>query len=112
MNPKKKAYVISVLRRASYRWKPRYTALNNARVERGKYKCNSCQNIVGRKEIQMDHVHPIIPTTGWVSWESYIDNLLSDNVKDWQALCRTCHASKTDAENVERKAHRKNKKSS
>jgi 5-methylcytosine-specific restriction endonuclease McrA len=110
MDNRKKAYVIQILRRASYKWKPRYQVLVKSRVGRGQYKCNICSSIVGRKDIQMDHVNPVIPTTGWPGWEEYIDRLLADKESDWQAICRTCHDIKTKEENGERSANKKKSK--
>ena len=61
-------WVKGVLRSASFRWKPRGEALKAARVERGKYKCASCEELFGPKEIILDHIDPVVdPKVGFVS---------------------------------------------
>ena len=59
MNPKKKAFLISLLRKGTYRWAPRSEAKKAARVQvgvfstgRGKfgYKCAICGEVFKEKE--------------------------------------------------------------
>lgn len=91
------------IRRISYRYPARYTAKVNARVERGKYKCAVCGGIFPNKEVQLDHVEPVInPMTGFVDWNDYINRLFVD-VDGWQVLCLADHKSKSIAENVKRR---------
>lgn len=90
----------------SYRWPPRYRTMNAARVERGKYKCNICQNIVGRKDIKVDHVIPVVdPTLGFVDWNTYIARMFAED-GGFQVLCDTCHDAKTAGERALKKATR------
>ncbi len=106
MDPQKKAYIIATLRRASYRWKPRTEVMKKARVSRGMYKCAECLEIVGRKQIQMDHIQAAVdPVVGWVSVDEFADRLLVDE-SGWQALCKPCHKTKSSAEAAIRKATR------
>lgn len=91
------------LRRISYQFPERKEAIRSARVARGKYKCAMCKGEnFGPKEIQLDHIHPVIdPHVGFVDWNTYIDRLFCD-VSMWQILCRPCHNTKTDMENLVR----------
>lgn len=117
MRPNLKKFIIPILRRATYRWKPRQEAYTKARKERGKYECANCHNLYGPKEIDMDHVHPVVPLKeGFTDLNAYIDRLLPE-VDGWQVLCKTCHMAKTTEEdhmrafyNHERKDSKKKKK--
>lgn len=100
-----KRFVIAALRRASYRWPARTEAMTAARVERGVYMCNCCNGLFGRKEIQVDHIVPIVPVEGWDSWEGFINRLYCEP-SGLQILDKSCHKSKTFLENELRKQYR------
>jgi 5-methylcytosine-specific restriction endonuclease McrA len=90
------------LRRISYSWPARQAAYKKARVERGIYECASCQHKFGPKEIQLDHINPVIdPHDGFNDWNDYINRLFV-NEDGWQVLCRSCHSYKTHQENLVR----------
>ena len=55
-----KTFITGELRRSSFRWRARQEAMANARVERGKYKCNSCGDLFGPKQIILDHIEPVV----------------------------------------------------
>lgn len=95
----KRNWIIQALRRASYRWPGRYEVMKNARMERGKYKCASCEKIYGRKEISLDHIDPVVdPHKGFETFDTYIQRLFCPAEK-WQVLCDTCHGAKSKREN-------------
>lgn len=112
-----KAFLIAVLRRSTYKYPPRYNCMNNARVDRGKYKCKECQQIVGRKFIRIDHKIPVVDpelgfplqTNGEPDWNTYIPRMFCDE-SNFQALCLECHAIKTKAEKQVKKKLTKRKK--
>lgn len=106
-----KSWLINQLRRASYKWPERTKALGSARVERGVYKCNICSELFKSKEIQLDHIEPIVPVTGFDNWDGYIARLFCP-AEGFQVCCRPCHDSKTQKENATRKIKKqtKNKK--
>jgi 5-methylcytosine-specific restriction endonuclease McrA len=99
-------FAIAALRRASYRWPANSEALKKARIARNEYECAGCNNVFGRREIQKDHIEPVVPTTGWDSFDSFIERLYC-KVDGIAILCKKCHSVKTKAENELR---RKNKK--
>ena len=109
--PNKKAFAIATLRRASYRWPARNRARNAAKVGRNQYICVECgpNNIHTRSETQLDHIEQVIPLTGWVSFDSFIERLFAPD-EGWQLLCKKHHKEKTDVERKIRKEHRKLKK--
>lgn len=98
-----KSYAIAALRRASYRTPMRYEALNKAKVARGLYKCAKCSLVRARKDIQLDHLSPVVKISGWDGFDGFITRLFCP-ASGLQVLCRKpCHAEKTKAENAERK---------
>ena len=108
----RKAFVIQALRRASYRWPSRYKTQAAARIERGKYKCNICGNIFPKKEMEMDHVLPVVPVEGFKQpredgwdWNEYVERMLPGD-EGWSYICIPCHDKKSESENVVRRARR------
>ena len=101
------------------RWKPLNEVKSRARVERGLYKCEQCQSIVpataittlknGKtkriKNIAVDHISPVVPVSGFDSWDNVITRLFCD-VEGLQLLCRDCHEIKCKEEMDERKSYR------
>ena len=101
-----KSFVTSALRRASSRWAPKYLTKKNARTARNTYTCSLCAKSVGNKDIKIDHIHPVVdPTKGFVSWDSFIERLFVE-LDGYQAVCITCHQTKTAEE---REIRKKNK---
>ena len=109
-------FVRETLRKASFRWPPRTTAIRNARVDRrsnpatGKdcwhVKCALCYNVVMEREARLDHIYPVVPLPG-VQEEGTASSKL--NVGDYvlrmfpeaagfQVLCHSCHSAKTKEE--------------
>lgn len=115
MTPKQKAFCIAALRRASYRWPGRYTAMKAAHVDRNAYKCAACQGVFPKKEIRLDHVEPVVPVDGFKNKESFdlhefAERLLVEE-SGFQVLCDTCHNNKSKIENTERRKNKAKKKS-
>ena len=66
------------------------------------YICNLCKNIYPAKEVNVDHVSPVIlPETGFTTWDSFIERLFCDK-SNLQVLCKGCHDEKTRMERKER----------
>jgi 5-methylcytosine-specific restriction endonuclease McrA len=118
-----KSFITSCLRGGFRRYPPKYEVLKEAFVDKrlnektkrisAHYLCNECENIFPTKEVQVDHVKPIVnPAKGFISWDDFIANLFCEK-SNLQVLCLTCHKSKTDKENNKRKKNvssKKNKK--
>lgn len=112
----KKTWIMSTLRRASYRWPPRNEAERLARIDRGLYKCAMCEGTFRSKEYAIDHINPVISLKdGFSSWDEVIDTLFCD-VEGFQILCHPCHDQKTAIEDTmranyhaERKLEEKNR---
>lgn len=101
-----RTWLVPRLRRLSYQWPPRNQAKALARVSRGQYKCAICNNIFGPKEVQLDHINPIIDVKeGFQDFGIYVTSLFC-KVDSYQVLCVKCHSEKTDRENEERKKNK------
>ena len=94
---------MSNLRRISYRYPSRSAVKKAARVERGKYKCAHCGEIHRNKDVQVDHIEPVVdPHKGFENWDTYIARLFVEPT-GLQVLCIDCHSIKTQEENVVRR---------
>lgn len=112
---RRNSFITSVIRRGFTRWPPKFEVLNNAK--QGKkinestrrlaehYQCNVCKGSFIGKEVEVDHINPIVPVSGFVSWDSFIDNLFCE-LSNLQVICKTCHAKKSKLENEERKRNK------
>jgi len=101
----KKNFVKQSLRRASYRWPFKHMAKNDQRIERGFYRCQSCNGAFGPKEINLDHIEAVEDIkTGFAGWDKFIDRLFT-RTKGFQVLCLPCHDAKTLVENEQRRAN-------
>lgn len=105
-------WIMHELRRIHTKWPPRKLAYTSARVSRGQYTCAHCKNIFRPKEIDLDHIDPVInPQTGFVDWNTYITRLFIPQ-NGYQVLCKRCHKTKThDTENVVRDEYERLQKS-
>lgn len=99
-------FVKNTLRRASYRWPARGEAEKAARISRGLYRCNMCAGEFQRKDVELDHVEPVVPIKeAWIDengnadWNLYITRLFPDK-EGYQIICKTCHFSKTSIEDT------------
>jgi 5-methylcytosine-specific restriction endonuclease McrA len=95
-----KNFVIATLRRATYRWPFKNMAKNLKRVERGLYSCQVCSGTFSPKEINLDHIIPVIdPFKGFTTWDDFINRLFI-KTDGFQVLCESCHMQKSTIENV------------
>lgn len=111
MKPSKKSFVMNTLRRGSYRWYGRWQASKRSHLGHNMYYCENpeCGIIGKKKDFQLDHVIPVVLTSGWDGWENVIDRMYCEP-EGMQRLCIACHAEKTAAENRERPVGRKSRK--
>lgn len=109
-----KTFVKSLIRSGTQRWAPIQDCLVAARTRRGYSECASCKKEVpnyvkvgGRrkKNVVADHIDPVVPVTGWVSWDALIEAMFCEK-DNLQALCLDCHKVKCAEEAAERKKHR------
>jgi len=95
-------YIISALRRI-WRWSPERKLCYKAALSGTKYKCASCKKLFPKANVAVDHTSPVVPTTGFTDWNTYIERLFCPAV-NLQVLCDICHDAKS---REERKLRRK-----
>lgn len=101
MTKQTKQFAISILRRGSYKHWARWKVTSNARLGRNEYFCQKCGVIGPKRNYQLDHIDPVIPVTGWISFDDYIEKLYCD-VNGYNLLCKSCHMTKSAYENAQR----------
>ena len=108
-----RAFVISALRAYMKRFPPKWKALKEAAVgkkinkrsgrQAEHYLCASCGGFFIARDVQVDHINPVVsPEEGFQDWWTYINRLYCE-VDNLQVLCKECHKEKTAAERKERK---------
>lgn len=112
------SFIKSAIRSMSGRWPVKYDALKaaatgtqiNAKTGRlaMHYKCNSCGELFPAKDVQVDHINPLVPLTMVenLDWNTVIDNALCE-LDGFQVLCKPCHKEKSLEENAERRANKR-----
>ena len=110
---RRRSFIMSALRSA--RWPVKYEALRAACVgihenkKTGRkakhYTCSDCGGTFPAKEVQVDHIAPIVPVTGFDSYDATVDRLFCE-VDGFQVMCKLCHAVKTKEENATRRSNR------
>jgi len=72
------------------------------------YKCCSCGGEFSAKNVQVDHISPVVdPDKGFIDWDTFIENLFCEP-ENLQVLCLVCHKAKSAEEKAVRTE--KNKK--
>lgn len=97
----RKTWLIPRLRRISRFWPEANEAMRRTRVAPGYNTCEKCLKIFHYKEIQRDHIEPMIKVSGFTDWHDVIVKLLPYS-EGYQTLCKPCHAEKTAYENKQR----------
>ena len=110
------SFVKSALRSASIRWPPKYQKLSEALVgtkvnqKTGRmakhYECNLCKGHFPAKDVEVNHILPVVPIEGFTSWDVIIERMFCE--KDGlEVVCKPCHKTITKQENDERKSYGK-----
>lgn len=105
------SFIKSALRSASVRWPPRYQVLADAYVgtktnpksnrQAKFYKCAKCLFDFIGKDVQVNHITPVVPVSGFDSWDGVIQRMFCEK-QGLEVLCIPCHKQVTDLENKER----------
>jgi 5-methylcytosine-specific restriction endonuclease McrA len=109
-----KSFIISLLRSGFRRFPNKHKVLLESRLPEKKlniktgrvgfhHRCAECKGEFPSKEVQVDHISPIVdPYYGFIDFDSFIKRLFC-SVHNLQVLCKACHKIKTDKENNKRK---------
>ena len=112
-----RTFITSTLRGGFRKYPPKYETLKaasvgkkiNAKTNRmaEHFTCNMCKGEFPAKEVQVDHVEPVVcPFTGFVDWNTFINRLFCEG-GNLQVLCSPCHDVKTAEERIERNGNKK-----
>ena len=106
------SFVKGALRSASQRWPPKYTVLNEACIGQkinptsGRlakfYTCNACKEAFLAKLVEVNHIIPVIPVTGFDNWDGVIERMFCEK-EHLEVCCKVCHKAITKQENLTRK---------
>jgi hypothetical protein len=112
-----RSFVMSALRKAQ--WGVKYSAIRLAydsvginpatKRKRKLYRCASCNNNFPQDKVVADHISPVVPVTGFDSWDNVIERMFCE-AGGFQVLCKECHHEKSQKENKERAINRKKRK--
>jgi hypothetical protein len=109
-----RSFIISALRKATYRWPPKGEVVKQASTGRGRFRCAMCKKDCptslpaedGGKRIRnrfVDHIVPIVdPQKGFTTYDDWINRCFVDS-DGLQVLCKACHDAKTQEERRSRK---------
>ena len=111
---KKKSFIISALRKA--RWPVKYQVLKDAYVKDGinpktgrkckLHRCEECNDCFAKGDMHADHISPVIPLTGFDSWDKTIARMFCEE-DGFRILCHSCHKICTKEENRIRRENKK-----
>jgi 5-methylcytosine-specific restriction endonuclease McrA len=112
MNLVLKTFLISQLRRISYKWPAFGATKMNARIGKAinpatgraqwRTRCELCNYEFFETSTEVDHKDPVVPIAGWDSFDGYVARLFC-GPEDLQVVCKPCHRAKTHKENQGRK---------
>lgn len=107
------SFIKSALRSASQRWPPKYQVLADAKLGKrinpatGRlaehYLCAACKGAFPLKEVEVNHIVPVIPLSGFDSWDGTIKRMFCEK-EGLEVLCKPCHKEITKKENDARKS--------
>ena len=66
------------------------------------YECAECHNQFPAKEVAVDHIDPVVPVSGFTTWDEVIERMFVEK-EGLQVLCKECHRVKCQEEKQQRK---------
>ncbi len=100
------SYIFAGLGKVWMWWPPRAEVKRRCKVEEktGWFKCEICGAL--RERIDVDHIKPVVPVSGFTTWDAYIAArfVTADKL---QGICKDCHNEKTQKENKARRLCKK-----
>ena len=111
-------FIVSALRGASQKWAPKWKAIDDAFVRKGKslktgrpcklHRCCECGGLFPKGEMRADHIDPVVdPDIGFTTWDEFVERMFVER-EGFQAICVGCHKIKS-AEERKRRDHAKRK---
>lgn len=100
-----KSRITSALRRIWFYGPHRREAVKIAKANGN--ICTICK--IPKDKLEIDHIKPVVPLTGFDDWQSYIDRLFVE-VSGLRAICKECHKTHTSIHAGIRNKNKKKKK--
>lgn len=89
-----------MLRMVWHRSIPYWEAMHRAKVAPNQYKCEGCNKVFKLREVQVDHIDPVIdPVEGWQGLQSFATRLFCPSNRLRVLDQDSCHKSITLAQN-------------
>ena len=95
---RRKSFITSVLRSGYRRWPPKYETLKEAQSGKKEnvktkriamhYKCNSCKEDFPAKEVQVDHIEPVVDSKGFSALQG-LSRQENINRKEREIKCKS-----------------------
>lgn len=114
---KKNTFIKNLLRAGHLRWAPKFNCVNACYIGDGPnpatgrkcklHKCPECEELFAKGDMRSDHISPVIPVTGFTTWDDCIERMFSEE-DGYQALCVGCHLIKSGEERLARAEAKKN----
>ena len=78
-------------------------AMQRVKIESNQYRCEGCKGIFKLREVQVDHIEPVVdPEKGWCGLQEFAYRLYCPST-GLQVLCQDkCHLEKSKKENKKR----------
>lgn len=87
-------YIVAYGRRV-FGWYPaRKNVKDRAKRQNGLFECAHCMLLFPRDQIEVNHIDPVIPLTGFDDWNGFYSRLFCDE-SGLEALCKGCHKVQT-----------------
>jgi 5-methylcytosine-specific restriction endonuclease McrA len=69
------------------------------------HECASCKSLFVSKDVEVNHKVPVVPVTGFDSWDGVIERLFCE-ADGLEVVCKTCHKEITKQEREQRKENK------
>lgn len=107
-----RSFIVSLIRSGFRKFPNKYNVLKAALVGKeinpasgrmaNMYRCKKCKKKFPATGVQVDHIDPVVPTTGFTTWDDFILRMYCEE-SGLQVLCSACHDLKTKQEREKRK---------
>ena len=94
------------LRLVWHRSGPYWEAMHRAKKSPNQYECEKCQKVFKLREVQVDHIYPVVdPTVGWEDMSKFAARLFCASTL-LRVLCQdVCHKAITLEQNKVRRGY-------
>jgi 5-methylcytosine-specific restriction endonuclease McrA len=66
------------------------------------FKCSRCKESFPQKDVEVNHIVPVVPVTGFDSWDGVIERMFCEE-DGLEVVCKPCHKQISQEEREQRK---------